>query len=96
MIKFLKKTIKKALKYIPSSYIFMFHHVSSAPALKRSGCMLDWEKFGDYMTSIGVIQYRGKLYFAEDYGDAGSWGVNYFCLLKWNVEKKQYDLLAES
>lgn len=57
--------------------------------------MLDWEKFGDYMTSIGVIQYRGKLYFAEDYGDAGNCESNYFGLFKWNKDSKRYGLLVE-
>ncbi len=81
--------------YVPKDFkIGEIHFVDKY--LIPQNYMLDWEKFGDYMTSIGVIQYRGKLYFAEDYGDVGSWGVNYFCLLKWNVEKKQYDLLAES
>lgn len=57
--------------------------------------MLDWERFGDYMTTIGVFKYRGKLYFADDYGDAGSWGDHHFGLFKWNKEKNRYELLAE-
>lgn len=57
--------------------------------------MLDWDRFGDYMTTIGVFKYRGKLYFADDYGDAGSWGCNYYGLFKWIAEKNRYELLAE-
>lgn len=57
--------------------------------------MLDWDRFGDYMTTIGVFKYRGKLYFADDYGDAGSWGDHHFGLFKWNKEKTRYELLAE-
>jgi hypothetical protein len=57
--------------------------------------MLDWNRFGDYMTTIEVFRYRGKLYFADDYGDAGSWGDHHFGLFKWNKEKNRYELLAE-
>ena len=57
--------------------------------------MLDWDRFGDYMTTIGVFKYRGKLYFADDYGDAGSWCDHHFGVFKWNKEKDRYELLAE-
>ena len=57
--------------------------------------MLDWDRFGDYMSSLWVLRYRGKLYFAEDYGDCGSYGDNYYSLFKWDTEKKRYELLAE-
>lgn len=57
--------------------------------------MLDWERFGDYMTTNGVFCYRGKLYYAIDYGDCGSWGCNYYGLFKWVAEKNCYELLAE-
>ena len=57
--------------------------------------MLDWDRFGDYMSSLWVLRYKGKLYFAEDYGDVGSYGDNYYSLFKWDAEKKRYELLAE-
>ena len=57
--------------------------------------MLDWDRFGDYMTTNGVFCYRGKLYYAIDYGDCGSWGCNYYGLFKWIAEKNCYELLAE-
>lgn len=57
--------------------------------------MLDWDRFGDCMSSLWVFKYRGKLYFAEDYGDCGSYGDNYYSLFKWDTEKKRYELLAE-
>ena len=57
--------------------------------------MLDWDRFGDYMTTNGAFCYRGKLYYAIDYGDCGSWGCNYYGLFKWIAEKNCYELLAE-
>jgi hypothetical protein len=51
--------------------------------------------FGDDVTSIGTFRYRGKTYFAEDFGDAGSYGDRKFSIFKWNDEKKRYNLLAE-
>ena len=57
--------------------------------------MLDWDRFGDNMSTLWVFRYRGKLYFAEDYGDCGSYGDNYYSLFKWDTEKKRYELLAE-
>ena len=57
--------------------------------------MLNWDNFGDYMTILYVFCYRGKLFYAEDYGDAGSWGDHHFGLFKWNKEKTRYELLAE-
>ena len=51
--------------------------------------------FGDDATSIGAFRYRGKTYFAEDFGDAGSYGDRKFAIFKWNEEKKRYDILAE-
>lgn len=57
--------------------------------------MLDWDRFGDCMSTLWVFKYRGKLYFAEDYGDCGSYGDNYYSLFKWDTEKKRYELLAE-
>lgn len=57
--------------------------------------MLDWDNFGDYMTTLDVFCYRGKLFYAEDYGDAGSWGCNYYGLFKWIAEKNRYELIAE-
>lgn len=58
--------------------------------------MLDWDRFGDYMSSIWVFRYRGKLYVAEDYGDSGSYGDNYYSLFKWDAEKKRYELIVET
>ena len=58
--------------------------------------MLDWDRFGDYMSSLWVFRYRGKLYFAEDYGDSGSYGDNYYSLCKWNAENNRYEFLAET
>ena len=58
--------------------------------------LLDWfGVFGDDVTSIGTFRYRVKTYFAEDFGDAGSWGDRKFAIFKWNDEKKRYNLLAE-
>lgn len=58
--------------------------------------LLDWfGVFGDDVTSIGTFRYRGKTYFAEDFGDAGSYGDRKFSIFKWNDEKKRYNLLAE-
>jgi hypothetical protein len=51
--------------------------------------------FGDDVTSIGTFRYRGKTYFAEDFGDVGSLGDRKFSIFKWNDEKKRYNLLAE-
>ena len=47
------------------------------------------------VTSIWTFRYRGKTYFAEDFGDAGSWGDRELAIFKWNDEKKRYDLFAE-
>ena len=58
--------------------------------------MLDWDRFGDYMSSLWVFRYRGKLYFAEDYGDCGSYGDNYYSLFKWDAENNRYEFLAET
>ena len=58
--------------------------------------MLDWYcVFGDDVTSIGTFRYRGKAYYADDFGDVGSYGDQKFAIFKWNDEKKRYDLLAE-
>ena len=58
--------------------------------------LLNWfGVFGDDVTSIGTFRYRGKTYFAEDFGDVGSYGDRKFAIFKWNEEKKRYDLLAE-
>lgn len=58
--------------------------------------LLDWYNvFGDDVTSIWTFRYRGKTYFAEDFGDAGSLGDRKFAIFKRNDEKKRYDLLAE-
>lgn len=58
--------------------------------------ILDWDRFGDYMTTIGVFKYRGELYYSDDYGDSGNWGEQHIGLFKWGKEKKRYDLLAET
>ena len=58
--------------------------------------LLDWfGVFGDDVTSIGTFRYRGKTYFAEDFGDVGSYGDLKSAIFKWNEEKERYDLLAE-
>ena len=58
--------------------------------------MLDWYcVFGDDVTSIGTFRYRGKAYYADDFGDVGSYGDQKFAIFKWNDEKKRYNLLAE-
>ena len=58
--------------------------------------MLDWNRFGDYMTTIGVFKYRGELYYSDDYGDSGNWGEQYIGLFKWDEEKRRYELIAET
>ena len=58
--------------------------------------LLDWYcVFGDDVTSIGTFRYRGKAYYADDFGDVGSYGDQKFAIFKWNDEKKRYNLLAE-
>ena len=58
--------------------------------------MLDWYcVFGDDVTSIGTFRYRGKAYYADDFGDVGSYGDQKFAIFKWNDDKKRYNLLAE-
>jgi len=41
----IKKIGKKAVFSLPSSYVLMFHHVTSTPEIKCSGCLLDTDKF---------------------------------------------------
>ena len=56
--------------------------------------LLDWYSgFGDNVTSIWTFRYRGKTYFAEDFGDAGSLGDRKFSIFKWNYEKIRYDTI---
>ena len=58
--------------------------------------LLDWYcVFGDDVTSIGTFRYRGKAYYADDFGDVGSYGDRKFAIFKWNEDKKRYNLLAE-
>lgn len=50
MIKALKKIAKKALFYsLPSSYIVIFHHVTDQPQPQKSGCVLAYSLFEQFL-----------------------------------------------
>ena len=75
----------------------LFIYITKHYEKHRKKCIF-FEKigvFGDDVTYIGTFRYRGKTYFAEDFGDAGSYGDRKFAIFKWNDEKKRYNLLAE-
>lgn len=57
--------------------------------------MKNTEKVHIFKKKVSDFRYRGKTYFAEDFGDVGSYGDRKFAIFKWNEEKKRYNLLAE-
>ena len=73
--------------YVPRDFKIGEIHFMSTPLAPLR--LLDWfGVFGDDVISIGTFRYIGKTYFAEDFGDAGSYGDLKFAIFKWNEEKK--------
>lgn len=52
----LKEVIRFLLNRLPSSYIFMFHHVTDCPKIEKSKCKLSWGYFVSLME-----EYCGKV-----------------------------------
>ena len=52
----IKKIGKKAVCALPSSYVLMFHHVTSSPKIKCSGCMLDTDKFYEIVNMLASFK----------------------------------------
>lgn len=72
----MKDILKKVFYCIPSSYIWMFHHVTSTPQIRRSGCLLDTEKFEmiiseyhNYQDLENVIAHPGERGIAITFDD---------------------------
>lgn len=55
-MKNLKKQIKIFLfKLFSASFVLMFHHITETPTVKKSSCVLDFEKFKSF-----ILRYRGS------------------------------------
>lgn len=52
---FVKKFLKALLRWIPSSHILMFHHVTAQPKTRKSGCLLELEAF---QTMVSCLEHR--------------------------------------
>ena len=74
----LKKIIaKKMYSILPLPYVLMFHHIIDAPAIPRSACTLDFQKFKDfvlefkgcYTTMIDIAQNKRKGKIAITFDD---------------------------
>ena len=58
----LKRVAKKLIyNTLPSSHVLMFHHVTAKPEIPQSGCLLDYEKFRDF-----VLRFQGRYATLED------------------------------
>ncbi len=50
-----KNIIRKIMYALPSSYVLMFHHVTSEPEIQCSGCVLDEDKFYEITDMISCF-----------------------------------------
>lgn len=58
----LKRVAKKLIyNTLPASYVIMFHHVTANPEIQQSGCLLDFERFSDF-----VLRFQGHYATLED------------------------------
>lgn len=90
----LKKFLRKIAFSIPSSYFLMFHHVTGDPAVKRSGCLINTEKFVNFLSShhvyrsiddvIGKPSKKGIVVTFDD-GLLDLYTVAYPCLKLMNI-----------
>lgn len=90
----IKKIGKKVVYSLPSSYVLMFHHVTSTPEIKCSGCMLDTNKFYDIVNMLSgfksledVIQSPHKKNAAITFDDglADLYTIAYPFLISKNI-----------
>ena len=72
----LKKKLKFLFYKIPSSYILTFHHISAKPENKKSGCILDTDKFikiidsyNNYSSINEVVRHPFKRKVAISFDD---------------------------
>lgn len=93
-MKTMKETAKNWLYKLPSSVIFLFHHISVAPEIQRSGSLLNTEffydlinRFSQYGTIENVIQkpQRKKVAVTFDDGLSDVYNIAYPFLKKKNV-----------
>lgn len=52
----IKRLGKKIIYTVPSSYVLMFHHVTSSPDIKCSGCILDTDKFYNIVETLSSFK----------------------------------------
>ena len=81
------KLLKTLFKALPSSCVWMFHHVTDCPAEQKSGCVLSTEQFeklfggkkaGDFASLYGVVRgKRKKIAVTFDDGLADTYTIAY-------------------
>ena len=57
--------------------------------------ILNWDYFGDTVTSLSSFKCCGKTFDFEDNGDNGTYGGGTYGLFKWNTEYQRYELIGE-
>lgn len=83
----IKKLVKRLLYCsLPASYILMFHHVTQEPELKKSGCMLELERFQELVLQykeiitpldVVLLRKRGQMAITFDDGLADVYDIAY-------------------
>lgn len=90
----IKNIGKKVVFSLPSSYVLMFHHVTSTPEIKCSGCMLDTDKFYNIVNLLSNFEsleialkspHKRKIVITFDDGLADLYTIAYPYLVSRNI-----------
>ena len=77
---------------VPASFNIRNCHFENAKFYNLKD--IDWDKFGDSMTSICTVHFSGMEFDPEDFGDKGTWGSTNFILFKYDETRDSYDEVA--
>ena len=90
----IRKTCKKIVFSLKSSYVLMFHHVTDSPEIKRSNCLLQTSKFYDIIDSLSDFNrledvlnniHKNNIAITFDDGLADLYTIAYPYLIKKNI-----------